>query len=838
MTAKDIKILGVTLTYNNEDKIPYVMPYYERMKIDKLIVYDNQSTDRTVEMLKKYPFVEIRSYYTERYSEDLVREFKQNVQDEFRGQYHWCISTYFDEVFYAERDFREVLYDKMCEGKTYFMKTGLNLFSRTFPPTDNGKLIHENIGRGSLWTADDDVIGIYGSKIELFDMNKLYVTYNENGCHQCALSGLISPFEDEISFFHIKFIDFNFIVESSKLYSERTKDTDIACYDYFVDNMEKVYDMMEKKAISVETYMNSTMKKLLPEQVIFLINETDEAEQRRCVDLLYKGLMSGIYRQCTVFFYGKSECDQNTWYYAMNNYHLFIFVDPTTDDPRTAVKNYGYRFENTIIKNPWIVEINKDELNDETLFYDVEHKLKPYALTDTEVVNMRGLKFIRYNRFISLNSDVTLGCYMIVKDEEKCIEKCLDSIINLCDEIVVVDTGCKDRTMEIVREYGYKVKTYYFEWCNDFSAARNFAMSKIHTTYSFTVDADEEFSPLLKETVLRLKDNAFFYKDSCELWLLNYNGTETPGYYLGGRQIVKNSPNNEWKYKIHEKLYYEGSNLLYTDKNDGYILHKHVEKQVSNSNYPKYAESYYNTINGLDAFSASNGAHFFYYLFFTLKEIDEQLAKSYLSELFNGERILMNNENQIVNLLKDNYISFEEFTAMSVIGNRSISHSQLADFMKEIGPKLILLKKAYDSKEPLSEDGCLTLAYNSYVNGDIKTFRDVTYDYCTIYPNNQSIIHNVKFCDNYINNFIKKTLVIDCTNGANGLPSNIYYFRKIFDNIKIRYDDKEKLKGYNTLGCSIVDGPCDGIVVDGNEHMNPQKAVKIFEDHMYNRNGG
>ena len=74
MTAQDIKILGVTVTYNNEDKIPYVMPYYERMGIDKLVVYDNGSTDKTVELLSKYPFVEIRSYHTDQYREDCVTE--------------------------------------------------------------------------------------------------------------------------------------------------------------------------------------------------------------------------------------------------------------------------------------------------------------------------------------------------------------------------------------------------------------------------------------------------------------------------------------------------------------------------------------------------------------------------------------------------------------------------------------------------------------------------------------------------------------------------------------------------------------------------------------------
>ena len=233
MTAQDIKILGVTVTYNNEDKIPYVMPYYERIGIDKLIVYDNGSTDRTVELLSKYPFVEIRTYYTDKYDERKILEFKTNIQNEFAGQYNWCISTYFDEVFYCERDIREVLYEKMLEGKTYFLKTGLNIFSRTFPPTYNGKLIHENVGRGSLWTSDDGIMGIYGTKAELFDMQKLKVTYDYLGCHKCSFWGQISPFEDEISFFHLKFIDFDFIVRSNELYRQRTEGTGILCYDYF-----------------------------------------------------------------------------------------------------------------------------------------------------------------------------------------------------------------------------------------------------------------------------------------------------------------------------------------------------------------------------------------------------------------------------------------------------------------------------------------------------------------------------------------------------------------------------------------------------------------------------
>ena len=244
MTAQDIKILGITVTYNNEDKIPYVMPYYERMGIDKLVVYDNGSTDKTVELLSKYPFVEIRSYHTDQYSEELVLKYKTDIQNEFRGQYHWCISTYFDEVFYTERDFREVLYEKMCEGRTVFVKTGLNIFSRHFPPTDNGKLIHENVGRGALWTSDDGVVGIYGNKAELFDMRKVFVNYNEYGCHNCEITGEVSEFEDDIAFFHLKFIDYDFIVRSNKEYANRMGNNGIVCYDYFSKHMDSVYDLL------------------------------------------------------------------------------------------------------------------------------------------------------------------------------------------------------------------------------------------------------------------------------------------------------------------------------------------------------------------------------------------------------------------------------------------------------------------------------------------------------------------------------------------------------------------------------------------------------------------
>ena len=52
-----MKLIGMTLTYNESKMIPYIMPYYERLGFDILIIYDNESTDNTVELLKQYSFM-------------------------------------------------------------------------------------------------------------------------------------------------------------------------------------------------------------------------------------------------------------------------------------------------------------------------------------------------------------------------------------------------------------------------------------------------------------------------------------------------------------------------------------------------------------------------------------------------------------------------------------------------------------------------------------------------------------------------------------------------------------------------------------------------------------
>ena len=78
---------------------------------------------------------------------------------------------------------------------------------------------------------------------------------------------------------------------------------------------------------------------------------------------------------------------------------------------------------------------------------------------------------------------------MIVKNEERVLARCLDSLHDLMDEIIIVDTGSTDATKEIAARYTDKI--YDFTWIDDFSAARNFAFSKATKDYIYSADADE-----------------------------------------------------------------------------------------------------------------------------------------------------------------------------------------------------------------------------------------------------------------------------------------------------------------------------------------------------------
>lgn len=93
---------------------------------------------------------------------------------------------------------------------------------------------------------------------------------------------------------------------------------------------------------------------------------------------------------------------------------------------------------------------------------------------------------------------------MIVKDEEMLLGRVLDSASPVCDEMVVVDTGSSDRTVEVAREHGATVQEV--PWRDDFATARNAVMAWCEGDWVLTLDADDVVPPPTVSALAGLKE--------------------------------------------------------------------------------------------------------------------------------------------------------------------------------------------------------------------------------------------------------------------------------------------------------------------------------------------
>ena len=83
----------------------------------------------------------------------------------------------------------------------------------------------------------------------------------------------------------------------------------------------------------------------------------------------------------------------------------------------------------------------------------------------------------------------TISLCMITKNEERYLEQCLNSVKEIVDEIIIVDTGSTDKTKEIAKKF--KAKIIDFKWIDDFSAARNESLKHAAKDWILVLDADE-----------------------------------------------------------------------------------------------------------------------------------------------------------------------------------------------------------------------------------------------------------------------------------------------------------------------------------------------------------
>ncbi len=143
---------------------------------------------------------------------------------------------------------------------------------------------------------------------------------------------------------------------------------------------------------------------------------------------------------------------------------------------------------------------------------------------------------------------------MIVKNEESVLKRCLDSVKeqlkNIVDDIVIVDTGSTDRTVEIAKNYDCRV--FEFEWCNDFSKARNYSISKAKNDWVLILDADEYVDSVSIndfETILVNDSEKFRF-------IITIINIDEKGNKTALSKIARffNRKNFEFQYNIHEQV--------------------------------------------------------------------------------------------------------------------------------------------------------------------------------------------------------------------------------------------------------------------------------------------
>lgn len=173
---------------------------------------------------------------------------------------------------------------------------------------------------------------------------------------------------------------------------------------------------------------------------------------------------------------------------------------------------------------------------------------------------------------------------MIVKNEEKVLSKCLESVQGIVDEIIIVDTGSTDKTLDVAKKYTDKI--YYFDWISDFSAARNESLKYANSDYILILDADEylEEGVNLQEDIKKNYDYYLFgIKNEISL---NRN------FIFRAIRMFKNHISLRYENRLHEHLnihsgieYSKGeSNFLIN--HIGYTDDKMLEKDKHKRNLP------------------------------------------------------------------------------------------------------------------------------------------------------------------------------------------------------------------------------------------------------------
>lgn len=145
-----------------------------------------------------------------------------------------------------------------------------------------------------------------------------------------------------------------------------------------------------------------------------------------------------------------------------------------------------------------------------------------------------------------------IALVMIVKDEEKQLPRCLASVARIVDELVIVDTGSSDGTVEIARGEGARV--IHKPWTGDFSAARNTGIAAANREWILVLDADEELDPHARRRMRQVLRQT--RADALQVTVRNLAPPQEPIAFtdLRSTRLFRRRANYRYEGAIHEQV--------------------------------------------------------------------------------------------------------------------------------------------------------------------------------------------------------------------------------------------------------------------------------------------
>lgn len=221
-----------------------------------------------------------------------------------------------------------------------------------------------------------------------------------------------------------------------------------------------------------------------------------------------------------------------------------------------------------------------------------------------------------------------ISACIIAKNEELVIEKALSSICDVVDEIIFVDTGSTDKTVQIAKNYTDKI--YHFKWIDDFSAARNEALKYASNEYILSWDADWVMPLQSQQEFKKIKNKNF---ENADLVYFDWNleGVYDGDVFLPTRNMKYNFVFKKslftWQSPIHNYLQLLNSNEKIKTKTYSQIQVNHIRKEA------KKEWRHHQTLDILQKEVAKNNQNSHRLRYYLARElfVDQQYEKSLLT---------------------------------------------------------------------------------------------------------------------------------------------------------------------------------------------------------------